>query len=221
MELKINQKSIKQDISFKYLGVMMDWSLSWKDHVHRVSKKISRSIGILLKLRHFVDTRILVNIYYSIIYPFLTYGVMIWGNTYTSTIKPLITLHKKAIRVISFSNYQAHTSPLFFKLNILKVPDIVLFNTALFMYEYNQGTLPKVFDEMFTPVRSKHQYNTRLASKSSYCLPKIRTNYGKFGIRFQGPKIWNSLDESFKTLQKYSFKSKFKKYLINIYNNTD
>jgi hypothetical protein len=60
MELKINQKSIKQEISFKYLGVMMDWSLSWKDHVHQVSKKISRSIGILLKLRHFVDTRILV-----------------------------------------------------------------------------------------------------------------------------------------------------------------
>ena len=115
MELKLNQKSIKQEISFKYLGVMMDWSLSWKDHVHQVSKKISRSIGILLKLRHFVDTRILVNIYYSIIYPFLTYGVMIWGNTYTSTIKPLITLQKKAIRVISFSNYLAHTSP--FSLN--------------------------------------------------------------------------------------------------------
>jgi hypothetical protein len=92
----------------------MDWSLSWKDRVHQVSKKISRSIGILLKLRHFVDTRILVNIYYSIIYPFLTYGVMIWGNTYTSTIKPIITLQKKAIRVISFSNYQAHTSHLFF-----------------------------------------------------------------------------------------------------------
>jgi hypothetical protein len=43
MELKINQKSIKQEIGFKYLGVMMDWSLSWKDHVHQVSKKISRS----------------------------------------------------------------------------------------------------------------------------------------------------------------------------------
>ena len=136
-------------------------------------KKNFKKYRYIAKIETFVDTRILVNIYYSIIYPFLTYGVMIWGNTYTSTIKPLITLHKKAIRVISFSNY---TSPLFFKLNILKVPAIVLFNTALFMYEYNQGTLPKVFDEMFTPVRSKHQYNTRLASKLIFTLSSKNSN---------------------------------------------
>ena len=70
---------------------------------------------------------------------------------------------------------------------------------------HSQGKLPGNFHDMFTLVNRKHQYRTRLASKSSYYLPKSRTNYDKFSIRFQGPKIWNSIDESVKTLNKHSF----------------
>ena len=49
-------------------------------------------------------------------------------------------------------------------------------------------------------VRQRHNYNTRLASKSPFVLPKVRTNYGKFNIRFFGPKVWNDIEEPLKTL---------------------
>ena len=29
-----------------------------------------------------------------------------------------------------------------------------------------------------------------------YTLPKVRTNYGIFNIRFKGPKVWNSISEN-------------------------
>ena len=67
MNLKICGKEIKQKKSIKYLGVLMDGHLNWKDHVHELSKKISRGIGILLKLRNFVSTHILKQVYHSII----------------------------------------------------------------------------------------------------------------------------------------------------------
>ena len=51
-----------------------------------------------------------------------------------------------------------------------------------------------------------YSYNTRNASKLSYYLPKVRTNYGKFNIRFQGPMIWNSIDEDFKSSSLSLFK---------------
>ena len=44
-----------------------------------------------------------------------------------------------------------------------------------------------------------NQYQTRLASKISYYLPKARTSYGKFNIRFFGAKVWNSIDDSLKS----------------------
>ena len=125
-------------------------------------------------------------------YSFLVYGVFIWGNTYKTNIQPLVILQTKAVRIITFSDFKAHSSPLFKNLNLLKLPDIIKLSTASFMHQYNKGTLPENFN-FFTSVRSKHQYSTRLASKSTFSLPSARTNYGIFSIRFQGPKVWNNI----------------------------
>ena len=173
-------------------------------------KKIARGIGILSKLRHFVSQAILVQVYYSIIHSFLVYGVLIWGNTYKTNIQPLVILQKKAVRIITFSDFKAHSSPLFKNLNLLKLPDIKKLYTASFMHQYNKGTLLENFNNSFTSVRSKHQYSTRLASKSTFSLPSARTNYGIFTVKFQGPKVWNNIDESLKSLSYSNFKLKVK-----------
>ena len=52
-----------------------------------------------------------------------------------------------------------------------------------------------------------HQYNTRLATKKTYYLPKIRTNYGKFNIRLMGVKIWNDVEDDNKTKSRSCFKT--------------
>ena len=56
------------------------------------------------------------------------------------------------------------------------------------------------FDQFYIPVHEAFNYSTRLAVNQSYYLPKTRTNYGIFNIRFQGVKIWNSLEENVKSL---------------------
>ena len=175
--LYINKEKIIQVKSIKYLGIHIDTHLNWKSHISYISKKIKRSIGILSKIRHFVNISILIQLYYTMIYPFLTYTLTTWGNTYSTNLKPIITLQKKAIRILTFSDYDAHSSPLFSKLKLLKFSDLVLIHNALFMYDFHHHRLPSVFDEFFTMVNRVHQHNTRLASKKAYYLPKIRTNY--------------------------------------------
>ena len=69
----------------------------------------------------------------------------------------------------------------------------------------------------FTSVNEIHAYNTRLASRQSYSLPKTRTNFGIFNIRYQGPKIWNSLDESDEKLLDFQLKKKLKIRFIDSY----
>ena len=81
-----------------------------------------------------------------------------------------------------------------------------LTNSLVFMCKYHNQFLPSVFDSFFTKVDQVHSYNTRHASKLSYYLPKVRTNYGKFNVRFQGPMTWNSIDEDFKSSSLSSFK---------------
>jgi hypothetical protein len=90
---------------------------------------------------------------------------------------------------MNFLFYQAHTAPYFKKDKLLKLADIVKFYTALFMHQFYRGSLPVAFDNFFVLNRMKHNYDTRLASKCSYALPLVRTNYGVFNINFSGPKI--------------------------------
>ena len=66
---------------------MIDSNLSWKSQVSYIAKKIKRNIGILSKLCYYVNSDILVELYYALIYPFLTYGLISWINTYSSTTK--------------------------------------------------------------------------------------------------------------------------------------
>jgi len=155
-----------------------------------------------------VDINTLIGLYYALIYPFSTYGIIAWGNTYSSTLKPLYVLQKKALRqyVMTFSKFREHSSILFKALNIIKLHDLVSYQIAIFMYRYKNRLLPRVFNNFFTEVSEARQYNKRSAVKQSYYLQKVGTNYGKFNIRFQVPMIWNAINEQVKTGSLSKFK---------------
>ena len=82
------------------------------------------------------------------------------------------------------------------------------------MYDYYSNRLPLIFDNFFKSINKVHQYQTRLASKISYYLPKARTNYGKFNMRFFGAKVWNSTDDSLKSKSRACFKNLLKELII-------
>ena len=196
---------------------MLDSRLNWKVHVTHIMKKIKSNIGLISKLRYYVNINTLVGLYCALIYPFLTYSLIVWGSTYESNIKPLFLLQKRAIRITTFASFIEHSSPIFKSPKIIKFLDLVKFITAVFMYKFHKKLLPSAFSDFFTPVRSIHNYNTRLVSKSSFARPISHTNYGIFSIRFQGPKIWNSIDESLKSTSLAVFKKKLKNLLIDKY----
>ena len=64
----------------KYLGILLDSNLSWKFQINNVALKISRTVGVVTRLRHFVPRTTLLNIYQSLILPHLTYGLAAWGQ---------------------------------------------------------------------------------------------------------------------------------------------
>ena len=94
--LSLNGINLNQEFSIKYLGIIIDSNLSWKSQVSYISKKIKRNISILSKLRCYVNSDIPLKLYCALIYPFLTYSLISWGNTYSSTTQPLFILQKKS-----------------------------------------------------------------------------------------------------------------------------
>ena len=65
----------------KFLGIIIDENLTWKSHIDAISKTISRNIGMLSKMKHFVPGYILYSLYCTLVLPYIKYGILIWGNT--------------------------------------------------------------------------------------------------------------------------------------------
>ena len=142
LNIKIDDTCIKQVVSaIKYLDVMFDSNLTWKNRINDLCRKLSKAVGILSKVRHFVNQGILrlVTLYFSLSYPFLTYGVYVWSSTFPSFLTPLFVIQKKAIRTISFSEPKSHSAPLFKFLNLLNLDDIIKLQILPFVYQLSHG----------------------------------------------------------------------------------
>ena len=79
--------------------------------------------------------------------------MIIWGNTYKTTLQPIFILQKRAMRLITFSRLDEHSSPLFKSLEIRKFLDLVTFHLAIFMYKYHNQLLPSVFSSFCSKFR--------------------------------------------------------------------
>ena len=63
--IKINGENLEEKSHTKYLGVLIDKNLNWKAHIHHVNLKLAKSLGMIAKIRHFIPSSILKNIYYA------------------------------------------------------------------------------------------------------------------------------------------------------------
>jgi len=108
--------SSKSDISFldnvfnisqstTFLGVHIDASLTWKEHIHALSNKLSKAYYLISFLSWVVDTETLLTVYYAYVYSHLSYGVVFWGDS-VDVNKPFI-LQKKIVRKISHTKFDA------------------------------------------------------------------------------------------------------------------
>ena len=156
--LKINEKIIEFVPNFNFLGMNFNENLSWKPHIDNICNKISRSIGILNKLKHYIPLHIRINIYNSLILPYINYGILLWGNNHEKVTK----LQKKAMRIIHLKKYNSHTEPLFKKLHMLKVEDIFKLHQLKFFYKFINKDLPDYF-KSFPILRNStiHNHSTR------------------------------------------------------------
>ena len=94
-------------------------------------------------------------------YPYLIYGVEIWGNACNIYLDPLVKLQKKCLRIITFSSYLEHTEPLFQNLEILNFKQLVIHRIAMLMFKNSKEMVPIAIRMQFARNDQYHNYNTR------------------------------------------------------------
>ena len=143
----INGKAIELKDYIKYLGILIDYKLSFKQHITAITKKISRAIGSLYKLRQYVSKRILIMMYYSLVYPFLIYALPVYGTADSIHLNKVHLLQKKVVRLVTFSDPLSHSLPLFKELEILTISEVFKLETSKFVFESLNHTNPRQFHD--------------------------------------------------------------------------
>ena len=215
--LKFGRKKISRTDHVRFLGVLLDETLGWKPHLVELSRKLSRSVGIFYKLRHYVPADTLKTVYYALFYPFLTYGVTIWGATYDKFLNPVRIAQKKVVRAMTFSEPTAHSSPLFHDLKLLNFDDLHELLIAVFVYECHNNFAPSHFADYFTQTSHIHSHNTRSAARGDFFMVRKNTlQYGLRSISFNGAKIWNNIPPEIRDSPSVrTFKNKLKNFLLD------
>ena len=140
----------------------------------------------------------------------------IWGNTYKTYLQPLYLLQKRSIRIVSPSGRLQNTLPLFTKLQILPLFDLITYSNLILAHRYFHRTysVPPSFVNYLIKQSAVHQHNTR-AQSFDFNRPFYRTNLSFHGFRSTGPREWNKLDPSLKKIDSISlFKSSLKSRII-------
>ena len=190
ISLQIDGEAIAEVNKSKFLGVVIDNKLSWKDHISFVCRKVARGIGVIIKARKVLHNESLKCLYYSFIYPYMIYCNQVWGSACKTNIESLQVLQKRAVRIILGVHPRSPSEPLFTTLKFLNCKNIFKYLIGRLMYRIYHGEL-HVLHGFFTKNSNIHVHDTR--QKCHYHLPLCRTNLGKCGLRNVGASIWNNI----------------------------
>ena len=197
--------------SIKFLGVMVDNKLSWKEHIMYIRNKLSKSIAILYKVNRVLSTNCKLQLYKSFIQPHLIYCNIVWCSIHKTTLKPLTVLQKRALKLALNLPILTPSVDVFCK---SKVHDLIKINNtqvAIFMFKYTNNLLPKGFSGKYDINANVHSHYTR--ASGLYHVPMIRLNRSKFAMDYKGVSLWNSLPANVRNISTLSlFKTTIKKH---------
>ena len=218
ISVKINKTPLEKCTKYKYLGIIIDEKLSWKDHIEYVCKKVSKACGIFAKLRHCASVEILRDIYYALFYSYMRYGITIWGNACETALSPLQTLLHRAARIMTFAPFgRIDIFPLLNYLEILDIKDIFTLETAKLIFKVRNDMIPIPLKNYFeVRTRVAHRYNLR--QRQEIMQPMIyKTSYALKSIQYKAPFIWNDVPQNLQECETLTrFKKQFKLHLLQM-----
>ena len=130
--LTIKSDIIQEVQNHKVLGIIIDNNLSWTPHMNTLCKKISTKVFQLSRLKHFVNFRVRKLFFTSHIQSLIDYGSTLWDSASQNTLKPLHSLHRRALKLILLKQSSLEKDD-YNKLNVLPLHTRLKYNKGILM----------------------------------------------------------------------------------------
>lgn len=196
-------KEIKEVSSTKYLGIIIDKNLKWKEHVSKVTNNIRALIRKFYSLREILCTKLLICVYKALVESLLGYGVVVWGGLYKNSLHQLEIIQKYILKII-FKKGRRYPTRLLFCEDIVCVRSLYILSICTFVHKKN--CLRTYVD---------HAYATRTKVNRHLAIPNSNTNINLRFINYLAPRCYNLLPGSMKLMVNHKkFRTVCKSYIF-------
>ena len=201
LNLKIGNTCITRVESFKYLGIIVDESLSWSQHINSVYNKLIKYTSYFYKIRTIVPSYCLKKLYYAFIMPILSYGCEIYLNCADIHMKKLCVLNNKILRILTSMKYD---SPIYAIYDAFKVPYItdlhkIRIMSILHTHYHHQWQLPKSFIDKYKLICDTNLRSTRFCN--NFVVHKFKSYSGQRSSIYKFTVLWNSIPINIKGIK--------------------
>ena len=214
-QVKLGIHVIHQTNNTKFLGIYLDENLRFNHHIQHITGKVSKTLGILYKLKNTFPEYVLKNLYNSLILPYISYGIEVWYAAPDFLTSKVFVLRKKAIRAIHDLTYNAHTIEYFKRDKILMIEDVYKLQICSQLFTYYHRT-DNEFHNRLNPFSNNHNHFTR--NRNNLVLPRYNKTKSQTCFLYQSIKQWSNVPISIQTAPSLrSFKRKLKGLYSSLY----
>ena len=119
------------------LGIYIDEHLNWpwEPQILLINSKPAKTIGVLYKVHNYVDLKLFKQLYYTLIYPYLNYGIMSWGGACKTRLKRVQTKQNQCVRCMFFAHKRENADISYALHEILELNNIYSLKISLFAHK--------------------------------------------------------------------------------------
>ena len=209
--VKIRDSPISRVNVCRFLGVDIDDRLSFYHHVSNIVNKISRCNGAMFRASTYVNYSVLRSLYFSLVYPYMSYCVNVWGGSSVGNVKMITASQNRALKLLYKCNPDS---------SIMNFQDVYRYSLAITSYRYFVLKLSQYFCNKMDELIPSHNHNTRFDELNRLNLPRYTKTVCQKNFFYQSVVTWNSLPLKIRSATSLNkFKTELKKYLLSSWQN--
>lgn len=202
----------------KYLGAVLEQSLSGENMVRSIIQKANARLKFLYRKQRFLNFKTKKLLVMSLIQCHFDYACSFWYPGLTQLLRNKLQItQNKVIRFVLKLGPMSHIGPDVFRslgwLPVSKRVDQIVLNHV---FKIKSGNSPDYMTEHFVPRSSVHSYGTRFRENGCFSLPKVK-GFGKKTFAYRGCTLWNDLPTNIKSISRHqNFKTAVKTHVLNL-----
>jgi len=200
LKLSLNNVPILRVSNIKFLGVVIDERLEWKNHILDLCNSLKCYVGIFYRISQKVPVHILKSLYFALVHSKVSYAIQVYANTYSAYLHDLEVLNNRLLRMLQHRPLATNTANLYKFYNTLPISKLFRFQFLMLAHRiiFLPETVPLAISDGILFNSDIHTYNTR-ASKDFHRT----TSTSSFSNKLSGnimAKLWNGLPFELKSV---------------------